>query len=269
MYVYDQNRVIVQQINGEGKAFADTFATQVLAQGTTCTDAAFYRDAFRLFVGCYSQDSAYIYTLDPNTAEIKYTLTIPNHGIKNRLRMFITNFSKKASDPYYLVVYDQIFDNSAPFGTNLFAHVIKNVDQRMPTFYNTAAITGLANYQLADIFPYNDYLISVGRRDSSSAKSLTQCNYDLIKTFSCSTSSQKSTPVTQGIVGLDQRYGRYYEVNQVQKSIKVTGLSGDFVDPNWNKAIIKQVSNVEFSSKGIMRDFTESDYNISINHTSA
>lgn len=72
-----------------------------------------------------------------------------------------------------------------------------------------------------------------------------------------------------GVVGLDQRYNRYYEVDQTRGTIKVTGLNGDFVDPNWNKAIIKQVSNVLFSSKGIMRDFTESDYNISINHTNS
>lgn len=106
MFVYDQSTVIIQQINGEGKALADTFATQTFQQGTICTDATFYRESMRLFVGCYSQDTAYIYTIDPNTAEIQYTLTIPNPGIKNRLRMFITNFSKKASDPQYLVIYD-------------------------------------------------------------------------------------------------------------------------------------------------------------------
>lgn len=172
MYVYDQRTVIIQQINGEGKAFAGNFATQTFDQGTVCTDAAFFRDAFRLFVGCYSPDTAYIYTIDPNTAEIKYSLSIPNHGIKNRLRMFITNFSKNASDPYYLAIYDQIFDRSAPVGTNLFAHIVKNVDQRKPTFYNTASITGLDGNQISDIFPYNQYTIAVARKDAQSSKFL-------------------------------------------------------------------------------------------------
>jgi len=72
-----------------------------------------------------------------------------------------------------LVIYDQIFNNDATFGTNLFAHVVKNVDQRKPAFYNTATISGLGGYQLSDIFPYKDYLITVGRKDTNTPKSLT------------------------------------------------------------------------------------------------
>lgn len=53
------------------------------------------------------------------------------------------------------------------------------------------------------------------------------------------------------------------------QTIKVTSLKGDFSDSSWNTAIVKQVNNVQFSAKGMMRDFTESDFNISINHTSA
>ena len=117
--------------------------------------------------------------------------------------MFVSNFSKIASDPYYLVVYDQILDPEAAFGTNLFAHVIKNIDIRKPTFYKTVSITGLAGYLLNDLFPYHEYMVAVGKADEDSTKSLTKCNYDLLQTFSCNTVTQKPTPVSQGLVGLD------------------------------------------------------------------
>lgn len=213
MYVYDQRTVIIQQIYGEGKAFADAFATQTFDEGTICTDAAFYREAFRLFVGCYSPDTAYIYTIDPLTAEIQYSLTISNHGIKNRLRMFISNFSSYTPDPYYLVIYDQIFDRNAPYGKNLFAHIVKNIDQRKPTFYNTADITGISGNQISDIFPYKQYTVVVARKSAEDTKFLVQCNYDLKKTIKCYNYTTKTTPVILGLVGLDQRYNRYYEVD--------------------------------------------------------
>ena len=145
--------------------------------------------------------------------------------------------------------------------------MIKNVDQRKPTFYNTASINGLSGYQISGIFPYRDYLVVVGLKDKTSTKSLTQCEYDLVKSLKCYPESQKSTKVTSGLVGIDLKYKIYYEADPDNYSLNTYLLEGDFNSVDWNTRILYLLSGLRYSTKGYLRDLTESNNVIAICQT--
>ena len=82
----------------------------------------------------------------------------------------------------------------------------------------------------------------------------------------CDSSYVKSSGVNNGLIGLDQRYNRYYEVDVFKKEVKVATLNGSFSSSSWNSNVIKDVKNVDMYSaeNTYVRDFTETETTISL-----
>ena len=283
--VIQDNKVWIQHIGGEGKSFTNDLLVDLHQQddNITCTDASFYREQYRIFVGCYTKNAStaspgffYVFTVDFKQKKILYTLKQAQNStdyIQNRLRMIMSENPyaprlESSNNDLFLVIYDQRNSASAPSTSNFNAKIVRNVEQGTPKFYKLANILALDYDVLTDIFPYNGDFIAVGLKKTINKLQLTLCKFDGSSSIFCTTSpAPKTTTVTNGLVGLDQRYNRYYEVNLDTKTVKVATLKGTFGDVDWNTNVIKNISAVNFDVKAgdWIRDFTESDYNVCIN----
>lgn len=275
MYVGDYTRVIIQHVGGEGKSFTSHFEISLGdSDDWNCSDGAFYRVQNRFYIGCFSRNATAdnpgqikLFTISAASQQIEHTLVIDQSKdafIQNRLKMTFTEnpwAPPSSNNNVFLALYDQSFSGQDVKSNNFYIRFVRSIEFGNPKFYRLATISGLDFDQLQSIHPYKDGLIAVGMRLSAGYIQMALCEWDINIEIACF-SETKDTPVTKGLVGLDQRYNRYYEVDSVKKTTKVTTLEGQFTSKDWNTKVIRHIENVDMheEDKAYIRDYTESEF---------
>jgi hypothetical protein len=248
VFVYDNYKVVIQIIDGNGKLFAENhFYNFNILQNMYCTGFELNNPRNFLYIGCFGQRTQkgpgklLISTFDLTLGDVVSQLSFDQQDgfdIKNQLELRIVNAPQDSNDDTYLIAYDMGHGQATSSRHNHQFRVFRNVNFRQLTYYYLGEIAAYDhdNSILYDIFPYNGTIIATGRtEDTQSIITTTQCRLDNAnKVLNCGT--VKPTLVTEGYVGI-YNGSVMVTIDIPTRIVTAYQLEGQYTDKTWKTQI--------------------------------
>jgi hypothetical protein len=255
--VFDQRKVIIQVIDGNGKLLLKTlFHDFNILKNLYCSGFEYNADRNLVYVGCYGARTqqgpgplliaTWDLTLEEVTSEISHAQD-DGFDIKNSLELKIIHAPQDSNEETYLIAYDQGPGNSQVSRQHKQFRLFRNVAYRQLKFYYLGEIIAHEHEQsiMYDLFPYQGSVLWTGRlEDTQSIISVAQCklnNGD--RQLFCV--NPKPTLVTDGYVGFHNE-AVMITADIPSRLIYAYQLNGKFTDSSWNTQQIGRVTSVDF-----------------------
>lgn len=259
--VYDNTRIVFQEIDHDGSALGPYLHVDVKSFGVklVCTGFAFNRLRLLAYIGCFDNGSSAIapgsmtiFTYDFHTKDIADKVVVPQDDgfrIVNRLSIFLHTFpTEENKDVTLLFAYDQ-------------GHTSQSENQQprmMRTFFNinsgaleydtllTTEIDGHAFDMIYDYYAWNGTMIVTSKLTGEQDNVfLAQCKLDLNDELVKCGSQVRATHTSHGKVVIYEK-GFMAEIDVGARELRYFRLHGAFSDINWNTDEVASQENLNF-----------------------
>lgn len=259
IYCFDNKNLILQYLDGEGKAFGTYDKIAFPAADIKCTDAVHYRHREFVYVGCVTRKttstnpgSVYVLTWNlqtKNITHVEITKQDDDFQIRNRLQLFMTSIetSEVNDQTDFLLLYDQGNTNSVRHRGNDNMRIYRNVEFGNLKFFKLLAVEAVDYKIVYDFFPYDHTVIVSGRVEGPTETiiTLTQCTIQTKEAvLKCNGNQHKGTTITKGKVGIDLM-GNYFQIDLNKKTLTLAKLSGPFSSSDWNRNVIREIKDLD------------------------